>query len=207
MKIKYLTAAFLMLGAFILCGEEPVLKNSVLDFSRGVKLVPYTQTVKWISPEERAAKSEKVPQKDGQMLAWKTTLPGESAPVVIETQLKKNADKTHSYSVIWKAQKPTDIKERFLFLNLPLESVKGKKFVFNNKEIPVVPVKKFAWYQLRNRVITMTFYKGEAGREFTLTSKGKIRISCETHPKGNRVWVRIYPVAPSDQVEFLVTVK
>ena len=200
MNIKK-TLFYALLLSGIAAFAEPVLKNSVLTFGQNVKLVPYTQTVKWISPEERAAKNKMTSPG-----CWETELPGKSGAVKISTSLKNNADKTFAYSVAWKAADKGDIKERFLFLNLPLASVKGKKFVFNNKEVPVVDVKKSAWYQLRNQTIEMTFYKGEK-QEFTLAGKGKIRISCETHPKANRVWVRIYPVTPADQVDFTIKMK
>ena len=202
MDMKHFSVLSITFLSFILCSAEPVLKNGFIDFSNGVKLVPYTQTVKWISPEERAAKNTMTGKE-----TCETLLPGKSAPVVIATSLKAQPDKTFAYSVAWKFQDKADVKERFLFLNLPLDGVKGKKFVFNNKEVPVVEVRKSAWYQLRNQVIAMTFFKGEAGRELTLSSKGKIRVSCETHPKANRVWVRIYPVNPAEQIEFTVSVK
>lgn len=202
MNIRYFAILSTVVSAFLLCGAEPVLKNGVLSFGGGVKLVPYTQTVKWISPEERAAKN-RMTEKD----VWETVLPGKTAPVVIATSLKAQQDNTFAYSAAWKFQDKKDVKERFLFLNLPLDSVKGKNFVFNGKTVPVVGIRKFAWYQLRNQVISMTFFKDEAGKEFTLTSKGKIRVSCETHPKGNLVWVRIYPVNPVEQIEFTVSVK
>lgn len=196
---------FLFLGAALY--GEAVLKNSVLTFGQpGVKLVPYTQTVKWISPEERAAKNTALAEGKDKTWKFKTVLPGKSAPVEIETKLVGKAENTFEYSISWQSQDGKDIKEKFLFLNFPLKSIAGKKFVFNGKEVPVVGVKKFAWYQLRNRVISMTFFKGEAG-EFTLTSKGRIRISCETHPAANRVWVRIYPVDPKMQIELTVTTK
>jgi hypothetical protein len=187
--------------AALACFAQPVFKNGVLTFAKNVKLVPYTQTVKWISPEERAAKNTMTAPD-----CCETLLPGKSGEVKITTSFKNNSDKTFEYSAAWKAVEKGDIKERFLFLNLPLDSVKGKKFVFNNKEVPVVEEKKFAWYQLRNQTIEMTFFKGEK-QEFTLAGKGKIRISCETHPKGNRVWVRIYPMTPADRIDFTVKVK
>ena len=201
--MKKLSFALFLL-AFSLYGEV-TLKNSILSFPKaGAKMVPYTQTVKWISPEERAAKSTALSDGKDNALKYETILPGASAEVKILTSLIFKADKQADYSVVWEAKSGGDIKEKFLFINLPLNSVKDKKFIFNGREVPVVSVKKPAWFQLRNQVISMTFFKGEEGKEFTLTSKGKIRISCETHPAANRVWVRIYPVAPQDKIEFTV---
>ena len=201
--MKKLSSALLLL-AFSLYGEVS-LKNSILSFTKaGAKMVPYTQTVKWISPEERAAKNTALSDGKDNALKYETILPGASAEVKILTSLTFKADKQADYSVVWEAKSGEDIKEKFLFINLPLNSVKDKKFIFNGREVPVVSVKKPAWFQLRNQVISMTFFKGEEGKEFTLTSKGKIRISCETHPAVNRVWVRIYPVSPKDKIEFTV---
>ena len=107
---------------------EVTLKNSILSFPKaGAKLVPYTQTVKWISPEERAAKNTAISDKKDNIQKYETSLPGASGEVKILTSLTSKEDKLADYSVVWEAKSEQDIKEKFLFINLPLSSVKDKK--------------------------------------------------------------------------------
>ena len=74
---------------------EVTLKNSILSFPKtGAKLVPYTQTVKWISPEERAAKNTAVSAEKDNSQKYETILPGANGEVKILTSLSpKEAQK------------------------------------------------------------------------------------------------------------------
>lgn len=194
---------------FVLAGDQKLVlnKRSTLTIQpAGIVLTPYLKTDRWRG--FYSAKTEIKPLSSGKDQVWKyqASIPAKSAPVIFETAMAcpKNASAVQ-YSISWKIKDPKDCAELFLYLQLPESQYKGKDLIFNGKKVPAVTGdNKWAWHK-QTGPLELTLFPGEKGKSLTFKSKAPVRISCETHKAGKRIWIRIYPVGKAQSIHFDIT--
>ena len=224
MKKLYFPVLSAAMLAISLLAEDPVLsKNFVLVGGHKLELnktaslylapanivvEPYLLSTRWTGFHSRDAVHKMTSDGNNGLWQYDSTLPAASAPVQFETVLScPQGAKSVKYSCKWKAADAKDIKEVFVYIQLPLASITGKNFIVNGKDVPVVSENKFAWFTQAGKPVTLTLFPGDPEREITFRSTGNIRMSCETHLAAKRSWIRLYPVSPESGIELEITAK
>lgn len=187
---------------FILAGNHKIMMNNraSIQFSpTGMLLTPYMKTDKWRGFYSNGTRIRKLVSGKDHVWKYSVTVPAKTAPVAFESTLAcpQGADAAH-YSLSWKLKTPSDCREIFLYLHIPVKQLTGKKFLINGKMIPVMTEKHdLSWFR-QTGPLSLTIFPGEKGKSLTFTSKQPLRINCETHKSAKRVWVRFYTVGKTD---------
>lgn len=169
-------------------------RHACVRFSPGnIHLNPYMRTDKWRGFDSPGSKikvhipgrsySIRVPTGKKEFLAFESSLrtPEENTSVC-------------TYTLSWQIKDSALCRELFFYLELPEMICLGGELQINGKKIPIVTgVQKWAWFQ-QTAPLDLTIFPGKKGRSFRITSCQPLRISCETHQKAKRIWIRIYPV-------------
>ncbi|MBO5724319.1 MAG: hypothetical protein J6S58_05760 [Lentisphaeria bacterium] len=168
----------------------------------GITLTPYMRTDKWRgfnSPGTRVRKNGEwkytveVPAAKNDTLFFETSLHGKEGASALQ------------YSISWRLADPGNCRELFLYLELPYQSFRGRNMLINGRKVPIITHEnKFAYYK-QTAPLDLILYPGEKNKELRIRSKQPLRISCESHKKGNRVWIRIYTVNNDTRVDFEIT--
>lgn len=94
----------------------------------------------------------------------------------------------------WKAQDMKNILELGMFLTVPMKEIGGKEIVLNGEPVKIVNETKYGWFSkvVENPEITM--FKGEQGREYSISGAGKFNLVFQSG-KDQTLVIRFYPIA------------